>query len=66
MYYPNSEKFTRLVEYKKFTRQKYDEESTIIGLEIPALNNGKHYPMPFKSEIEKAQKYFKINVISYK
>ncbi len=58
LYFTGTEKFTRLVEYKKFTRQKYDEDSTLIGLEIPALSSGKHYPLPFKSEIAKAQKYF--------
>ena len=58
LYFTGSEKLTRLVEYKKFTRQKYDEESTIIGLEIPVIDGGKHYPVPFKSEIAKAQKYF--------
>jgi len=58
LYYTGSEKFTRLVEYKKFTRQKYDEDSTIIGMEIPVIDGGKHYPVPFKSEIAKAQKYF--------
>ena len=58
LYYTGSEKFTRLVEYKKFTRQKYDDPSTIIGMEIPAINGRKDYPLPFKSEIAKAQKYF--------
>ena len=28
-------------------------------MEIPS-NNGKHYPMPIKSEIAKAEKYFSI------
>jgi len=58
LYYTGSEKFTRLVEYKKFTRQKYDEPTTIVGMEIPVIDGGKHYPVPFKSEIAKAQKYF--------
>ena len=58
LYYTGTEKFTRLVEYKKFTRQKYDDPSTIIGMEIPAINGRKDYPVPFKSEIAKAQKYF--------
>lgn len=55
LYYANDEKFTRLVEYKKFTKHK--SNSTLIGMEIPSLN-GKHYPLPFKSEILKANKYF--------
>jgi len=57
LYYPGAEKFTRLVEYKKFTRQKYDEPSTIVGMEIPVIDGGKHYPLPFQSEIEKANRY---------
>ena len=52
------ENFTRLVEYKKFTRQKYDDDTTIVGMEIPVIDGGKHYPVPFKSEIAKAQNYF--------
>lgn len=56
LYYANDEKFTRLVEYKKFT--KYKSDTTLIGMEIPS-KNGKHYPLPFKREIKKAQKYIK-------
>ena len=55
LYYTGSEKFTRLVEYKKFTRQKYEEKTTIVGMEIPVIDGGKHYPVPFKSEIAKAK-----------
>ena len=33
--FTGNEKFTRLVEYKKITKQKYDENTTIIGMEIP-------------------------------
>jgi UDP-galactopyranose mutase len=56
LYYANNEKFTRLVEYKKFTKHKSD--TTLIGMEIPS-KNGKHYPVPFKKEIQKSHKYFK-------
>lgn len=55
LYYPNLEKFTRLVEYKKFTRHK--SNTTLIGVEIPS-KNGKFYPLPIKSEQRKAKKYF--------
>lgn len=55
VYFPNKEKFTRLVEYKKFTG--YKSKHTIIGMEIPN-KNGKYYPVPFKKEQKKAQKYF--------
>jgi UDP-galactopyranose mutase len=57
VYYANDEKFTRLVEYKKFTKHK--SKNTLIGMEIPSMN-GKHYPLPIKKEIEKAGKYFKL------
>jgi len=55
LYYANDEKFTRLVEYKKFTKHK--SHTSLVGLEIPSFN-GKHYPLPFKSEIAVADKYF--------
>ncbi len=55
LYYAGGEQFTRLVEYKKFTQ--HQSPSTIIGVEIPSMN-GKYYPLPFKSEQARAQKYF--------
>ncbi len=55
VYYANNENFTRIVEYKKFTN--YKSKSTLLGLEIPSLN-GKHYPLPIKKEMLKAEKYF--------
>lgn len=55
LYYANDEKFTRLVEYKKFTRHK--SPTSLVGMEIPSLN-GKHYPMPFKAEMRRAEKYY--------
>jgi UDP-galactopyranose mutase len=55
LYYANDEKFTRLVEYKKFTH--HQSPTTLIGMEIPSLN-GKHYPLPFQSEQKLARKYF--------
>jgi len=55
LYYANDEPFTRLVEYKKFTHHK--SPTTLVGMEIPSLN-GKHYPLPFKSEQDLARKYF--------
>ncbi len=57
LYYAGEQRYTRIVEYKQFTRQRYDDDSTIIGLEIPSLN-GRYYPVPFKSEMARAQKYF--------
>lgn len=56
LYYANDEKFTRLVEYKKFTRHK--SKTSLIGIEYPS-KNGKHYPLPFKKEIKKSHKYLK-------
>ena len=55
VYYAGKETFTRIVEYKKFTHHK--APTTLIGLEIPS-KNGRHYPLPFKSEQERADKYF--------
>jgi UDP-galactopyranose mutase len=57
IYYANEESFTRLVEYKKFTKHK--SKNTLIGMEIPSMN-GKHYPLPVKKEIDKAEQYFKL------
>lgn len=57
LYFAGNEKFTRIVEYKQFTRQRYDDDTTVIGLEIPSLN-GRYYPLPLKSEYTRAQKYF--------
>tara|TARA_Y100000816_G_scaffold289820_1_gene277078 strand:+ start:3264 stop:4439 length:1176 start_codon:yes stop_codon:yes gene_type:complete len=51
LYYPNNELFTRIVEFKKMTLHK--SKTSLLGLEIPS-KNGKHYPIPFKSEIKKA------------
>ncbi len=58
LYYANDEKFTRLVEYKKFTHHK--SRNSLIGMEIPTLGGGKHYPLPFKNEQIKAQKYLNL------
>ena len=57
IYFPNNEKFTRLVEYKKFTRHK--SNNTLIGMEIPS-SNGRFYPVPFSEEQKKSLKYFKL------
>jgi UDP-galactopyranose mutase len=54
-YYAGRERFTRVTEYKKFTRHK--SASTLITIEYPSHKN-KLYPMPFKSEQERAAKYF--------
>lgn len=45
LYYAGPEKFTLLVEYKKFTQ--HQSPHTLIGMEIPS-GNGRHYPMPMK------------------
>ena len=57
LYYANDEKFTRMVEYKKFTHHK--SPTTLVGLEFPSFN-GKHYPLPFKSEQALARKYYEM------
>lgn len=58
LYYTGEESFTRIVEYKKLTRQKWEDKTTILGLEIPVIDGGRHYPMPLSSEISLAQQYF--------
>lgn len=58
LYYANEgEKFTRMVEYKKFTR--HQSPTTLVGLEFPSLN-GRHYPLPFQSEIARARRYHEL------
>lgn len=54
-YYAGRERFTRIVEYKKFTL--YKSPNTLITLEVPSRAN-KLYPMPFESEKARAKKYF--------
>jgi UDP-galactopyranose mutase len=56
-YYAGAEKFTRIVEYKKFTLHK--APTTLITVEIPTRAS-KYYPMPFESEKAKAKKYFEL------
>lgn len=53
-YYAGTEKFTRIVEYKKFTLHK--APTTLITLEVPSTN-GKYYPVPIEAEKAKAKKY---------
>jgi UDP-galactopyranose mutase len=55
IYYANSEPFTRLVEYKKFSHHK--SPTTLVGMEIPSLN-GRHYPLPIQSQQRRAEQYF--------
>jgi UDP-galactopyranose mutase len=55
LYYAGKEKAKRCVEYKKLTR--YKSKNTLLGLEIPSLNN-KLYPLPIKKFQDLAKKYF--------
>jgi UDP-galactopyranose mutase len=55
IYYAADEPFTRLTEYKKFTRHKSD--TTLVTLEVPSKRN-KLYPVPIQAEMARAQKYF--------
>ena len=55
LYYPGKEKQTRMVEYKKFTQ--HQDKNSLVGIEYPS-QNGKHYPMPLKEEMIRAQKYY--------
>ncbi len=56
-YYGGEEKFSRLVEYKKFTKHK--SPTTLVGMEIPS-ENGKYYPLPIIKEMKIAEKYFEL------
>ena len=56
-YYCGNEKYTRVVEYKKFTQ--YKSPHTLISLEYPS-ERGRLYPMPTEPERNRAQKYFKM------
>ena len=53
IYFPNTEKFTRLVEYKKFTRHK--SKNTLIGMRCLQIMEG--FILPFKNE-QKSTKIF--------
>ena len=54
LYYAGDESYTRIVEYKKFT--KYKSDNTLITIEIPSTRN-KHYPLPIKKYIDIQNKY---------
>jgi len=54
MYEAGDEKFTRITEFKKFT--KYESDQTLIGMEVPS-SNGKYYPLPIKKWQEMAKRY---------
>ena len=58
LYYPGTESFTRLVEYKKFTKHK--SHTSLVGMEIPVNNGGQDYPMPFKWAQRLASEYHNI------
>ena len=45
-----------MVEYKKFTHHK--SKNSLIGMEIPVVNGGYDYPLPFKSEQQRCNDYF--------
>jgi UDP-galactopyranose mutase len=53
-YYCGNEKYTRIVEYKKFTR--YQSPHTLLSIEVPS-SSGKYYPLPVKEQQERARKY---------
>lgn len=53
-YYCGSEKYTRIVEYKKFTG--YKSPQTLVSLEFPSTH-GRYYPLPVKDQQEVAARY---------
>ena len=56
-YFCGDEPYTRITEYKKFT--KYKSDTTLISHEVPS-NAGRYYPMPIREERERAKKYFNL------
>jgi UDP-galactopyranose mutase len=58
-YYTGNEAYTRVVEYKKFTR--YQSANTVISLEYPSLTSGKFYPLPVPSQRELHRVYEMLN-----
>ena len=54
LYYANDEPFTRIVEYKKFYRNR--SPHSLLGLEIPSTKN-KLYPFTTKKDQDLAAKY---------
>lgn len=57
IYYAGAERYTRIVEYKKFTLHK--ASTTLITIEIPS-STSKYYPMPFESEKARARRYMEL------
>jgi len=55
-YYGQHENYTRIVEYKKFT--KHSSPSTLIGIEYPEINGRRDYPLPIKREQQLASQLF--------
>jgi UDP-galactopyranose mutase len=53
-YYCGSERYTRIVEYKKFTR--YKSSQTLLSLEFPSMN-GRYYPLPVSDQQYLARRY---------
>jgi UDP-galactopyranose mutase len=55
-YYAGQEPYTRVTEYKKFTRH-HDPSSTLITIEQPSIH-GRLYPLPTDSAQRLAKRYF--------
>jgi len=53
-YYCGSERYTRIVEYKKFTR--YKSPHTLLSLEFPSMS-GRYYPLPVRDQQDIARRY---------
>lgn len=55
--YPNDHEYTRIVEYKHFTRQKHPK--TTISKEYPTWDGEPYYPVPSKENLALYEKYQK-------
>lgn len=58
-YYTGQEPYTRVVEYKKFTR--YMSPYTVISLEYPSSSSGKYYPLPVPDQRDLHRAYESLN-----
>ena len=56
-YYCGNQAYTRVVEYKKFTR--FESGQTLISIEKPS-RNGRYYPLPISSEKMRAAQYLSL------
>ena len=55
LYYPNAEESQEWLNTKVY---HHKSKNSLIGMEIPEVNGGYDYPLPFKSEQQRCNDYF--------